>query len=233
MNGATAQPRMRVLVVEDQEDLAANIGDYLNARGHTVDFALDGLVGLHLALIGDHDVIVLDLTLPGLDGLALCDRLRRQGGRETPVLMLTARDTLGDKLEGFRTGADDYLVKPFDLQELEARLAALLRRGRRRRRVLVVDDLELDLGTWTARRGSRRLKLSRIRLELLRRLMEAAPDVVTTAELENTLWGEDPPESNALSTHVYALRRELQGEGERSLLATVHGVGYRLAAEDG
>jgi DNA-binding response OmpR family regulator len=113
---------MRVLVVEDHEDLAANIGDFLASHGHTVDFALDGLVGLNLALTGEHDVIVLDLTLPRLDGLALCDRLRRQGERQTPVLMLTARDTLEDKLEGFESGADDYLIKPFELRELEARL---------------------------------------------------------------------------------------------------------------
>jgi DNA-binding response OmpR family regulator len=222
---------MRVLVVEDHEDLAANIGDFLASHGHTVDFALDGLVGLHLALTDEHDVIVLDLTLPRLDGLALCDRLRRQGERQTPVLMLTARDTLEDKLEGFESGADDYLIKPFELRELEARLAALLRRGRKRRRVLMVDDLELDLGTWMARRGERRLKLSRIRLELLKRLMEAAPDVVPSAELEHALWGEDPPESNALSAHVYALRREIHGEGERLLLETVHGLGYRLDGE--
>src|SRR5215469_13244063 len=121
---------MRILVIEDNSDIAANIGDYLEEKGHVVDFAGDGVTGLHLAVVHDFDAIVLDLTLPGMDGLELCRKLRQEARRQTPVLMLTARDALDQKLAGFDSGADDYMVKPFALQELEARLAVLARRGK-------------------------------------------------------------------------------------------------------
>ena len=113
---------MRILVIEDNSDIAANLGDYLEDRGHTVDFAADGVTGLHLAVVHDFDAIVLDLNLPGMDGLEVCRKLRNEARKQTPVLMLTARDTLDNKLAGFDSGADDYLIKPFALQEVEVRL---------------------------------------------------------------------------------------------------------------
>ena len=119
---------MRILVVEDNRDIAANLGDYLEERGHTVDYAADGVTGLHLAVVNNFDAIVLDLNLPGMDGLEVCRKLRNEGRKQTPVLMLTARDSLDSKLSGFDSGADDYLVKPFALQEVEARLAVHARR---------------------------------------------------------------------------------------------------------
>src|SRR5690554_4074146 len=119
---------MRVLVIEDNRDIAANIGDYLEEQGNEVDYAGDGVTGLHLAVSHDFDLIVLDLNLPGMDGLEVCRRLREEAQKSTPVLMLTARDTLDQKLAGFDSGADDYLVKPFALQELGARISALARR---------------------------------------------------------------------------------------------------------
>ena len=122
---------MHVLIIEDNPDIAANLGDYLEDRGHTVDFAGDGVTGLHLAVVNNFDAIVLDLALPGMDGLEVCRKLRQEAGKDTPVLILTARDRLEDKLAGFDTGADDYLVKPFELQEVEARLKVLASRGRR------------------------------------------------------------------------------------------------------
>ena len=121
---------MRILVIEDNQDIAANLGDFLEDRGHTVDFAADGVTGLHLAVVHDFDAIVLDLNLPGLDGLEVCRKLRNEARKQTPVLMLTARDSLDNKLAGFDSGADDYLIKPFALQEVEVRLNALSRRGR-------------------------------------------------------------------------------------------------------
>ena len=166
--------------------------------------------------------------LPRMDGLALCRELRARADRQVPVLMLTARDTLPDKLAGFEAGTDDYLVKPFALRELEARLKALVQRGSGRRRLLAVDDLTLDTGTCIAYRDGRRLRLGRLRLELLKHLMEAAPNIVSIGELECALWGDDPPGSNALSVHIYALRRELERDDEPPLLHTVHGLGYRL-----
>ncbi|WP_147695369.1 response regulator transcription factor, partial [Vogesella mureinivorans] len=116
---------MRILVIEDNTDIAANLGDYLEDRGHIVDFAADGVTGLHLAVVNEFDAIVLDLNLPGMDGLEVCRKLRQDARRQTPVLMLTARDALEQKLAGFDVGADDYLVKPFALQEVEARLTVL------------------------------------------------------------------------------------------------------------
>jgi CheY-like chemotaxis protein len=152
---------MRVLVIEDNKDVAGNIGDFFEARGHEVDFAYDGVVGLHLAVTQSFEVIVLDLGLPGIDGLTLCRRLRDDAGSEVPVLMLTARDMLSDKLEGFDVGADDYLVKPFALQELGARLEVLSRRRRRKApETIRVADLELHTGRFDAFRRGRRLKLN-------------------------------------------------------------------------
>ena len=222
---------MRILIIEDHADLAENVGDYLAQRGDAVDFAGDGVTGLHLAVTESYDAIVLDLMLPGIDGLQLAERLRRDAGDDVPILMLTARDTLDDKLAGFAAGADDYLVKPFALQELAARLGAIVRRGKARRRTLRVGDLKLDLGTRVARRQGRRLSLNPTGFRLLQVLMEASPDVVPRAELEAALWGDEPPDSEALRTHVYQLRQALDRPFDVSLLETVHSVGYRLADE--
>lgn len=222
---------MKVLIIEDHEDVAANIGDYLEARGHTPDFAMDGLGGLHLAITHDYDVIVLDIGLPGMDGLTLCRKLREEAKCATPILMLTARDTLPDKLAGFDVGTDDYVVKPFALQELLARLEALTKRGRRAERGLLrVADLELDPGRYEVTRAGRRLELSRTCFTILRVLMEASPDVVSRRRLEEVLWGEEPPDSDALRSHVYTLRRTIDKPFDAPLLETVHGVGYRLGA---
>ncbi|MEM7353933.1 MAG: response regulator transcription factor [Acidobacteriota bacterium] len=220
---------MRVLIIEDNGDLASNIGDYLELNGHTVDFAFDGVTGLHLAVTEAYDALILDLMLPGLDGFTLCRRLREDAGRQVPILMLTARDTLDDKLRGFDLGADDYLVKPFALEELGARLAAIVKRGQNRQRVLVVADLELDLGTLIARRQGEVLDLNRMGIRLLQELMQASPNLLTRADLESRIWGDEPPDSNALRTHIYNLRQVLDRPFDRPLLETVHGLGYRLS----
>ncbi len=223
---------MRVLVIEDNRDVAANVGDFLEARGHEADYAYDGVVGLHLAVTQPFDVIILDLGLPGMDGLTLCRRLRRDAASDVPVLMLTARVMLSDKLEGFDVGADDYLVKPFALQELGARIEVLARRGRRGDpKVLRVADLELHPGRFEAYRRGRRLELSPTGFRLLRLLMEASPRVVLKADLERELWGHTPPDSDALRSHIYALRRAVDRGFDRALVHTVHGVGYRLDPE--
>ena len=219
---------MQILIIEDNEDLASNIGDFLELNGHAVDFAADGVVGLHLAVTGEFDAVILDLMIPGIDGLTLCRRLRKDAGNQVPVLMLTARDTLDDKLLGFEAGADDYLVKPFALEELKARLLAIVKREVGRRHYLAIADLELDLGTLIARRQGKVLTLSRMGARLLQELMQAFPNVVTRTELERKLWGEEPPESRSLRTHIYQLRQELDRPFTRPLLETVHGIGYKL-----
>jgi DNA-binding response OmpR family regulator len=222
---------MHVLVIEDSPDLVANLMEFLETRGHVVDVAYDGPGGLHLALRGEHDAIVLDLMLPGMDGLEVCARLRAEE-RSTPVLMLTARDTLEDKLDGFGSGADDYLVKPFALPELEARLNALVRRaqGGEAQRRLRVADLCVDLDTLRVERAGRRIELARIPLTILTLLMRRSPAVVTRAEIEREVWSDSPPDSDALRAHVHALRSAIDRGFDPPLLHTVRGIGYQLAA---
>lgn len=220
---------MRVLIVEDNPDIAANLGDFLEDHGHTVDFAGDGVTGLHLAVVNDFDVIVLDLALPGMDGLELCRKLRTDAGKDTPVLMLTARDRLQDKLAGFETGADDYLVKPFELQEVEARLNVLANRGRRRvRRELKVGDLAFNLDTLAVNRAGRDIYLNPIGLKLLQTLMEASPNVVSRNDLEMQVWGEEMPDSDSLRVHIHSLRSAIDKPFDSSMIQTRHGIGYRL-----
>jgi len=224
---------MHILIIEDNPDIAANLGDYLEDRGHTVDFAGDGVTGLHLAVVNDFDAIVLDLQLPGMDGLDVCRKLREDAGKGTPVLMLTARDRLEDKLAGFDTGADDYLVKPFALQEVEARLDVLSRRGRHRgSRVLQVGDLKYNLDTLTVDRGELQIELNPIGLKLLKCLMEASPNVVTRAELEKEVWGEEMPDSDSLRVHIHSLRAQIDKPFGSKMIQTRHGIGYRLTESD-
>lgn len=224
---------MNILLVEDNDDLAANIGEYCEERDDTVDYASDGLSGLHLAAVNHYDVLVLDLSLPGLDGLSLCERLRRDAGNDVPILMLTARDTLDDRLLGFEIGADDYVTKPFALQELYMRLRALVRRSAGMTGRLAVADLVFDTRTLVVRRAGRRLELTSTGLRVLELLMRASPAVVRSASVERTIWGDDPPDSEAaLRGHIYQLRSIIDKPFPGKLLKTVHGIGYRLADDD-
>ena len=224
---------MRVLIIEDNPDIAANLGDYLEDHGHTVDFAGDGITGLHLAVVNDFDSIVLDLALPGMDGLEVCRKLRSEAGKDTPVLMLTARDRLEDKLAGFDTGADDYLVKPFELQEVEARLKVLAGRGRRhQRRELKVGDLVYNLDTLSVSRQGKEIYLNPIGLKLLQCLMEASPNVVSRSEIEMEVWGEEMPDSDSLRVHIHSLRSAIDKPFGSNLIQTRHGIGYRLVEPD-
>ncbi len=225
---------MRVLIIEDNADLAANIYDYLEAKGYTVDAAADGVTGLHLAVAHDFDVIVLDLMLPGIDGLTVCRRLREDAGKSTPILMLTAKDTLEDKLTGFRSGADDYLVKPFALPELEARLAALSRRNLAAKpsQVLKVADLALDAKTLHVKRANQAIVLTPTGFTILELLMRRSPEVVSRRDIEHAVWGENPPDSDALRSHMHTLRAAVDHPFEKPLIHTVHGVGFRLADPD-
>jgi DNA-binding response OmpR family regulator len=225
---------MRVLVIEDHRDIAENIADYLEPRNHILDFAADGPTGLRLAVANEYDVIVLDLMLPGMDGIEVCRRLREEWGKSTPVLMLTARDQLEDKVQGFDSGADDYLVKPFAMKELEIRLDALKRRssGRVGTRTLTVGDLEYDPVTEIVRRGGRKLELNPSMRTLLDVLMSNTHRVVSRSELEDALWGDSRPDSDVLRAHIYSLRSVIDRPFERKLLHTVHGVGYRITDDD-
>lgn len=225
---------LRVLIVEDNPDLAANLVDFLEARGHLADVAGDGLSGIRMATRHSFDVIVLDLVLPGLDGLSLCRRLREEAGKTTPVLMLTARDSIEDKIAGLQAGADDYVVKPFVLREVEARLKVLARRGRNYspQRTLVIDDLQFDTATFQVTRAGQSVELPRIPLQLLEVLMRESPRVLSREELERAVWGDHPPESDALRAHLHILRGAIDRPFARPLMRTLRGLGWQLVAAD-
>lgn len=219
---------MRILIVEDNRDILANLVDYLEMKGYTVDCAQDGMSGLRLAATELFDLAILDIMLPGIDGYTLCERLR-EGQHHLPVIMLTARDTLDDRLRGFSSGADDYLVKPFDLSELGARIDAVLRRTRGTQRQLEVGDLTYDLDTLDVTRAGQTIKLNPICLTLLETLMRKSPSVVRRDVLEEAVWGEDIPDSDSLRSHIHTLRQAIDKPFDKPLLQTVHGIGFKLA----
>ena len=224
---------MRVLIIEDDPAIAANLYDFLEAQGHMVDAAADGVTGLHLAVTGGFDAIVLDLGLPGMDGGMLCRKLREDAGNDTPILMLTARDTLDDKLAGFARGADDYIVKPFALKEVEARLAALHKRraGRVTSRPLTAGNLVFDPASLTVRFHGKDVRLPPKCMRLLQALIAQPNRVFSRKELEAEVWGEEQGTSDTLRSHMHVLRRELVQAGGRDPIENVHGLGYRLVPD--
>jgi len=226
---------MRILIVEDNADIAANLHAYLEPLGYVIDWERHGEAGLASAARQVHDAIVLDLMLPGgLDGLTLCRRLRRELRLPVPVLMLTARDTVPDKVQGFEAGADDYLVKPFSMAELDVRLKALHRRASEAHvpAPLQVGDLVFDPAQFEARRAGRRLELTPSGYKLLQCLMTQAPRLVKRETLEFVLWGDSPPDSDALRTHIHALRQAIDKPFAAALLRTLPGQGYCLQAPE-
>ena len=227
MSSTPAARAPHILVVEDHAALRAQIVAVLGGAGWHVEEASDGRMALQLALEQPPDVLLLDLGLPGLDGLQVCQRLREQADRHVPVLMLTARDTLDDKGRGFAAGADDYLLKPFASDELLWRCQALARRGELGRGpVLVRGPLRLDRRSQAVSCDGRQLPVTGHAYRLLLALAEAWPRTVSRSELLRQLWADEPPESDALRSHLYTLRQAL-GEAQ-SLVKTVHGVGLRL-----
>ncbi len=220
-----------VLIVEDNPDIAEMVAVYLERRGYVIDFAADGVTGLHLAVTNSYDVIVLDLMLPGMDGIDLCKRLRQDAKKAVPVLMLTARDTLHEKIVGLDAGADDYLVKPFEIQELEARLRALIRRGSGQvsPEALQISDLHLDTGTLRVERAGNKLNLTPIGLKILTVLMRASPRVVSRRDIEREVWGDVLPDSDTLRSHVYNLRKVIDKPFSKPLLHTHQASGYQIA----
>lgn len=228
-----------LLLVEDNEDILANLYAFLEPLGYELDCARNGRTGLSMAVEQHFDCIVLDIMLPGLDGISLCRQLREKHHRHVPIIMLTARDAVADRVQGLEAGADDYLVKPFALKELEARIRALLRRGRMSPlnaadgTVWTYADLVFNAAEHKAERQGRRLRLSPTGFRILDELVRAAPGLVRREDLEHVLWGDDPPEGSALRTHIHELRRELDKPFAEPLLHTVPHVGYRLSTDPG
>jgi len=220
---------MRILVVEDEHRLAAVLKQGLLEQGYAVDVAHDGEVGLGLAELEPYDLLVLDVMLPGLDGLALCRRLRAKG-RHMPVLLLTARDAVDDRVTGLDSGADDYLTTPFAFRELLARVRALLRReGRSRDPLLRAGDLTLDPATREVRRGGRTVELTSKEYAILEYLLHHPNRVLTRTQIAEHVWDYDfVAMSNVIDVYIRSLRRKLDDNDESRLLHTVRGAGYQL-----
>jgi len=219
-----------VLLIEDHKDIAEMVIAFLQSRDYEVDYAADGITGLHLAVTNTYDCIILDLMLPGIDGLEVCQKVRDDARNDTPIIMLTARDTLDDKITGLETGADDYLIKPFAIQELEVRIRSLIRRhkGDVAKEILRVGNLELDTSTLTVLRDNKELNLTPIGLKILTVLMRASPAVVSRRDLERKVWGHVLPDSDTLRSHLYNLRKVMDKPFKHQLLQTIQASGYKI-----
>jgi DNA-binding response OmpR family regulator len=222
---------MKILLVEDNNNLALNVTQYLESKAYIVDYAADGKTAFNLVLTQTYDVILLDIMLPGMDGFSLCQKVRDEKSISTPIIMLTAKDTEQEKLRGFSVGTDDYLVKPFSLPELEARIIALVRRTKQAfidDMDLVVADLVYNPTTVSFKRGDVNLSLKPVPRKILVLLMQNANRVVSRREIEREIWNDDPPDSEALRSHIYAIRSEINKHSSVNLLHTIRGAGYIL-----
>ena len=222
---------MKILLVEDEKKVANFVRSGLKSEGFTVDLAADGEEGLFLARDGDFDLIVLDILLPKLDGITLCKKLRAEG-KTVPIIMLTAKDSVEDRVRGLDAGADDYLTKPFSFAELLARARALTRRHKAAgEEKLAVGDLTLDPETFEVERGGKKLALSATEFRLLKYLMENSSRVVTKTLILENVWGYDfSPESNVVDVYIKYLRDKIDKGFKISFIKTVRGIGYRLCA---
>ncbi len=223
--------KINVLLVEDNAVLSETIGDHLIEAGFEVDYALDGITGLHIAVTGSYDVLVLDVMLPGMDGFAICQKVRQEAKSDVPIIFLTARDQINDKLNGFDIGADDYLVKPFNPDELVARISSMVKRyrGEFNNKQITVKDLVLDLDTMQVTRQGQILKVSPTGLQILKILMNQTPAVISKERLTELLWDDFSPESDVLRSHLYLLRKAVDKPFDEPLIKTVPGVGITLS----
>ena len=221
--------KIRVLIVEDHVALAENLFEFLAQPRYILDFASDGLMALHLLATNAYDVIVLDVMLPGISGFDICQRIRRDLQCDTPIIFITAKDAIEDKVTGFQNGADDYLVKPFNLRELALRIDALYRRRQQESGSLRAGAVSFDPGSLKLRMdGGATLELSGTAARITEVLMRAYPRFVSYDELLEALWPDGEQEMNTLRTHVYSLRKLLQETFGTPLIRTLHGRGYRM-----
>ncbi len=218
---------IRALLIEDDFDLANTVIDFLSIDGIECDHASNGVSGLNFIEKNQYDIVLLDLNLPRLDGISVCESVRKQG-LDIPILMLTARDQLKDKVAGFDAGTDDYLVKPFELEELVARVKALSRRRSGQAQILSCGDLLMNLTEKSVHRGSTLIKLSPTGWQLLESLLRASPNPVSRSELEHSIWGDDVPDSNSLKVHIFHLRKNIDTPFDSALIHTIAGHGFAL-----
>lgn len=223
----------RLLIVEDDRDLAGNLIDFLEIQGYVTDYAADGHAALNLLTSNEYDLVVLDMMLPGVDGLTICSRIRQQLRSKVPVVMLTAKDEVDTKIAAFDIGADDYVVKPASLREVEARIRALIRRSGRESDsdLLVIGDLRMDVGTMKIERAGQAIVLPPVPTRILMLLMRRSPNVVHRLAIHREIWGEEPGDNHALIVHMHTLRNAIDKPFEGQLIHTVRGFGYRIAHE--
>lgn len=237
MNTKTKKPEedylLKVLLIEDDKDLASLVKEYLNLEGLRCDIEETGTAGLRRAKTRDglgYDCIILDLNLPLLDGISVCKNLRKNK-ITTPIIMLTARDRLNDKLNGFDAGTNDYLCKPFEMEELTARIKALSMR-KFNNKELICGDLVMDLTERTVRRGTREIPLTSIEYKILKLLLSHSPGILDKQKIAYEIWGDESPDSDSLKVHIHRLRKSIDASGEKPLLHTIKGHGYTLKDSD-
>lgn len=218
---------MLLLIVEDDLDLAAAIMDFLELEGIDSDYANNGESALNMIRDNFYDAIVLDLNLPKVSGLEVCETIRSEG-KDVPIIMLTAMDTLQDKLQGFEKGADDYLIKPFDMEELVIRTKVLSKRRSGQVSQIKVGSLVYKFDQQIVTRDGKLIKLSPTSIKLLEVLMRASPSTVSREKLIRDVWGDDPPDSNSLKVHMFKLRKQIETGFESKMIHTVSGKGFAL-----
>ena len=224
---------LTVLLVEDTLAIATEVCDYLEEQGVQVDFAATGRHGLQLAPEQNYDVVILDVMLPDMTGIQVCESIKLTCDPIPPVLLLTARDSISDKSVGFAAGADDYLTKPFDLQELYLRCQALARRQQLHQAQSVkIGELEVNERQQWAQREGQLLKLSSTDFAILLLLVRAYPNAISRQQVISKVWGDDMPDSDVLRSHIYTLRQALDKPFATPMLATLHGVGFRLQTSE-
>jgi len=220
---------LHILIVDDTYSVSETIADYLELEGMSVDFAYHGEAALQLVADNHYDVIIMDIMMPKMDGITAVKKLREELFCNTPIIFLTAKDQLADKVASFNAGGDDYLIKPFALEELSMRIFALARRGVRQDiGLLTFADISVDVKSGDVRCNNQLIKVSPIQLTILKVLMKKAPNIVTRQEVNQAVWGDEPPSSDALRSHIYSLRTKLASGQQHSRLETIHGQGFKL-----
>ncbi len=220
---------LSILLVEDNRDIAGQIVDFLSGKGAIVDYAHCGQAAVVLMEKHSYDLVILDLMLPDIDGYQLCGQLKELANKHLPILMLTARDSLNDKLQGFQVGADDYLTKPFSLDEVYMRCLALGRRVLLHQdKSIVLGDLTVDIGQHKVTRQGIPVALSQTDFAILKTLVLAHPNAVSKRDLNQKVWGDEPPETDALRSHIYTLRNAVDKPFSQPIVKTVHGIGFKL-----
>lgn len=227
------KPSLQILLIEDNRAIAKQLCKFFEGLGWSIDYSETGAHGVSLACSNHYDLVLLDLNLPDIDGVEVCEKIKASADSNVPILMLTARDAFEDKAEGFESGADDYVTKPFEFRELALRCQALSRRtDLHRAKVIQVGELKIDKAKHVATRKGSELKLTNIGFDILLVLSEAYPDAVTRSALIAKIWGNEPPDSDTLRAHIYSLRNVLDKPFSSAMLKTLINVGYKLVVDD-